>query len=151
MVFNWHWFSSVFKIIFHHPIVGVTIIPILPNGQIFLAFRQDTQQWSLPGGMIDWGEDIITALHRELKEETGLDVITIKSLNGIYSSPKRDPRLHSIAICITVEVYGTIKIQDTSEIGDVKVFDILDIPFGNLAHDHDRQLQDYLDKKMTIA
>ena len=151
MVFNWHWFSSVFKVIFRHPIVGITIIPVLPNGQIVLAFRRDTQEWSIPGGMVDWGEIIIETLNRELKEETGLDVVNIKSLNGVYSCPKRDPRIHSIAISITAEVSGDINIEDTLEITNVKAFNIEDLPIGNLAHDHDRQLNDYLANKVTIA
>ena len=151
MWFNWQFISGVLKVIFRHPILGVCLIPIFPDGKIALVYRRDTQQWSLPGGMVDWGEDIIHALKRELKEETGLDCLQIKRLVGVYSSPDRDPRLHSISITIAIEVTGEMFIKDKWEITQVKGFKEDEIPIGNLAHDHDRQLTDYLTGKTTIA
>ncbi len=151
MWLKWQYISGVLKVIFRHPVLGVSLIPVLPDGKIVLVYRRDTQQWSLPGGMVDWGEDIPLTLKRELKEETGLDFQQIKRLVGVYSAPNRDPRLHSIAILIAIEVTGTIKITDTMEVVEVKAFEVEDIPVGNLAHDHDRQLADYLENKTTIA
>ncbi|MEE9406396.1 MAG: NUDIX hydrolase, partial [Candidatus Aenigmarchaeota archaeon] len=37
--------------------------------------------FELPGGHIDEGEDLLEALKREVKEECGLDVTEIKSIN----------------------------------------------------------------------
>ena len=151
MWYRWAFISGILKVIFRHPILGISLIPVLPDGKIILAYRRDTQQWSLPGGMVDWGENIIDTTQRELKEETGLDLVKIKRLVGVYSSPQRDPRLHSICIAIAIEVTGSILIEDTLEISQVKAFHINDIPLGQLAHDHDRQLTDYLEGKTTIA
>ena len=151
MWLKWQFISGVLKVIFRHPILGVGLIPILPDGKIALVYRRDSKQWSLPGGMVDWGEDIPHALNRELKEETGLDFLQIKRLVGVYSSPNRDPRVHSISVLIAVEVTGEMVVEDTFEILDVKAFKPEDIPLGNLAHDHDRQLTDYLEGKTTIA
>lgn len=148
---NWQFISGVLKIIFRHPVLGVTLIPILPDGKIVFVYRRDCQQWSLPGGVIDWGEDIPNTISRELEEETGLNLLKIGRLVGVYSSPNRDPRLHSISILIEVQVTGKMVIQDTWEILEVKAFSLDNLPQGNLAHDHDRQLQDYLDKKTIIA
>lgn len=148
---NWQFISGVLKIIFRHPVIGVTLIPILPDGNIVFVYRRDCQQWSLPSGMIDWGEDIPNTIKRELKEETGLDLVKIGRLVGVYSSPNRDPRLHSISILIEVEVKGEMIVKDTFEILDVKSFNKQDLPIGNLAHDHDRQISDYLQGKITIA
>lgn len=148
---NWQFISGVLKIIFRHPVLGVTLIPILPDGKIVFVYRRDCQQWSLPGGVIDWGEDIPNTISRELEEETGLNLLKIGRLVGVYSSPNRDPRLHSISILIEVQVTGKMEIQDTWEILEVKAFSLDNLPQGNLAHDHDRQLQDYLDKKTIIA
>lgn len=148
---NWQFISGVLKIIFRHPVLGVTVVPILPNGKIVLVYRRDCQQWSLPGGMIDWGEDIPNTIKRELKEETGLDLVKIGRLVGVYSSPDRDPRLHSISILIEIKVAGEMIIKDTFEILEIKAFNPEDIPIGNLAHDHDRQISDYLEEKTTIT
>jgi 8-oxo-dGTP diphosphatase len=131
--------------------MGVTLIPVMPDGKIVLVRRQDTGKWALAGGIIDWGEDVPHAVKRELKEETGLDLVKIKRLNGIYSAPDRDPRIHSISVSLEVEVEGTIKVIDTLEISEAQAFTPDNLPRGNLAHDHDRQLDDYLQGKVTIA
>jgi len=141
---SWRFVSTVLKIIFRHPILGVTLIPILPDGKIVLARRADTKQWSLPGGMVDWGQNIVKTAHRELKEETGLYIVKIKGISGVYSSPRRDPRIHSISITLEVQVDGVLNIEDSLEILEVKGFSISELPIGTLAHDHDIQLQNYL-------
>lgn len=147
----WRFISTVIGIIFRHPVTGTTIIPILPDGRIVLIQRSDTGQWGLPGGMIDWGEDIPHATRRELKEETGLDLIKIRQLRGVYSDPQRDPRLHSISILIEVEARGELEPEDKLEVLQVKAFTKDQLPLGNLSHDHDRQLQDYLNDLVVIA
>jgi 8-oxo-dGTP diphosphatase len=151
MLRAWQFFKTVIGIIFRHPVTGTTMIPILPDGQIVLVRRRDTGQWSLPGGMVDWGEEIATTARREIAEETGLELIKIRRLVGVYSTPNRDPRIHSISVLIEVEVRGTFDISDTLEITDVKSFLPEELPLGNLAHDHDRQLQDYLQGVTTVA
>jgi 8-oxo-dGTP diphosphatase len=148
---SWRFISTVLGIIFRHPITGTTIIPVLSDGRIVLVQRSDTGQWGLPGGMVDWGEDIPTATSRELSEETGLQLVKIARLVGVYSSPKRDPRIHSISVLLEVEATGDLKTADPLEILQVKAFAPEELPLGNLSHDHDRQLQDYLDGKTTVA
>ena len=148
---SWQWFKTVLGIIFRHPITGTSIIPILPDGQIVLVRRRDTGQWSLPGGIVDWGEDISSTVSRELAEETGLKLISICRLVGVYSSPDRDPRMHSICVGVEAKVQGDFQVQDTSEILEVQAFSLDVLPLGNLSHDHERQLQDYLNGLTTLA
>lgn len=147
----WQFAQTVLGIIFRHPVTGTTIIPILPDGRIVLIRRRDTGQWGLPGGIVNWGEDIPTTIERELEEETGLNVVKILRLVGVYSAPDRDPRLHSISVLVEAEVQGTMSVQDTLEISEVQAFPIASLPKGQLSHDHDRQLQDYLDGLTTLA
>ena len=148
---TWRFISTVIGIIFRHPIAGTTIIPVLPDGRIVLVQRSDNKKWGLPGGIIDWGEDIPHAAKRELKEETGLDVIKIGRLVGVYSSPDRDPRLHSISVVLAAEVTGELTVKDKLEILQVKAFELEELPRGNLCHDHDHHLVDYFKGATTVA
>ncbi|MDJ0507742.1 MAG: NUDIX hydrolase [Crocosphaera sp.] len=140
----WRYAKTVMGIIFRHPITGATVIPILSDGRIVLIQRKDTGRWGLPGGIVDWGEDILTAATRELKEETGLDLFKVRRLVGVYSSVDRDPRIHSISVLIEAEVTGEFKIEDKLEVMGIEAFSRDNLPLGNLSHDHDRQLSDYL-------
>jgi ADP-ribose pyrophosphatase YjhB (NUDIX family) len=131
--------------------MGTSIIAILPDEKIVLVRRRDNGKWALPGGMVNWGQDIPTTVERELEEETGLELLKIRRLVGVYSAPDRDPRIHSICVLVEADVQGTMQIQDTLEISEVQAFPRSALPTGNLSHDHDRQLQDYLDGKTTLA
>lgn len=62
--------------------------------------------WALPGGHVDVGEDITVAAHRELGEETGLDVAWLRSC-GAYADPGRDPRGRYTTFVYTARVAGT--------------------------------------------
>ena len=148
---SWRFVTTVLGIIFRHPVMGTTIVPLLPDGRIVLIQRSDSGKWGLPGGMVDWGEDIPTATVRELKEETGLNVTKIRRLVGVYSSPNRDPRIHSISVLVEVDADGILEPEDKLEVLQVKAFKPDELPLGDLSHDHDRQLQDYFTGKTVIA
>ena len=143
--------KTVGGIIFRHPITGTTIIPLMSDGKIVLVRRQDTGEWGLPGGFVEWGEDIRTTAHREIAEETGLELVKICRLVGVYSSMDRDPRVHSITVVVEAQVQGNSQVKDTLEIAEAKAFSQEEIPLGSLCHDHDRQLQDYFNGLTTIA
>lgn len=147
----WHFAQAVLGILFRHPVTGTSVIPILPDGRIVLIQRSDTGKWALPGGMVNWGEDIATSVQRELEEETGLELAKICRLVGVYSSPERDGRVHSICVVVEVEATGAMKINDPVEVRDIRAFAPMDIPIGTLSHDHDRQLKDYFAGYTTLA
>jgi ADP-ribose pyrophosphatase YjhB (NUDIX family) len=53
------------------------------DGQVLLGRRRDDPgagRWDLPGGFLDEGEDAVAALHREIREETGLEVELVEFL-----------------------------------------------------------------------
>jgi 8-oxo-dGTP diphosphatase len=147
----WQIIQTALGIIFRHPITGTSIIPVMPDGQIVLIRRRDNGRWGLPGGIVDWGEDIPTAVQRELAEETGLELVKIRRLVGVYSAPDRDPRFHSICVVVEAEVTGKMLAKDKLEVLDVKAFQPSSIPQGKLSHDHDQQLQDYFSGVTTLA
>lgn len=51
--------------------------------QVLLGRRRNDPgagRWDLPGGFLDEGEDALVALHREIREETGLEVEIVEFL-----------------------------------------------------------------------
>lgn len=147
----WRFGQTVLGLIFRHPITGTSIIPILPDGRIVLIRRADNGLWGLPGGMVDWGEDIPNTVQRELMEETGLELVRIRRLVGVYSKPDRDPRIHSICIVVEAEVQGTMDVTDPLEVIEIQAFSPDSLPPGRMSHDHSRQLEDYLKGLTTLA
>ena len=115
----WQYVKTILGIIFRHPITGVTLVPILPDGRIVLVRRSDSGKWGLPGGIIDWGEKIVVAARRELAEETGLELTKISRFVGNYSDFNRDPRIHSITITLAVEAEGQLIVKDVLEISQM--------------------------------
>ncbi len=148
---QWSFIQSALRLIFRHPICGVVMVPVLADGRIVLVRRRDNGCWSLPGGMIEWGEDIPTTIARELQEETGLQVTQIGRLVGVYSAPKRDPRFHSICTTVEVMVEGSLYVNDTQEIFEVQAFEPTQILMDELAHDHCQQLTHYWQGATILA
>jgi 8-oxo-dGTP diphosphatase len=147
----WRFGQTVLGVIFRHPIPGTSIVPILPDGRIVLIRRRDDGRWSLPGGMVDWGQNIPDTVKRELKEETGLDLVKIRRLVGVYSAPDRDPRIHSICVVVEADVEGDMQAEDTLEVIEIQAFAPNSLPSEEMSHDHTRQLQDYLNGLTTLA
>jgi 8-oxo-dGTP diphosphatase len=67
------------------PIVGVGGIVVHKN-RVLLVRRGTAPlkgKWSIPGGMLELGEDLVAAVRRELREETGLDVQPIAMVAAV--------------------------------------------------------------------
>jgi 8-oxo-dGTP diphosphatase len=58
------------------PLVGVGAV-VVCSGKILLEKRKNDPgkgKWSIPGGLVELGENVEQSVIREVKEETGLDV-----------------------------------------------------------------------------
>ena len=67
--------------------IGVGIIVLNKQNKIFVGKRKDNpgDKWQMPQGGVDEGEDFITAMKRELLEETSIQNIKIiKEIDKIY-------------------------------------------------------------------
>ena len=66
---------------------GVGVIVLNNNNQVFVGKRKDNpgDKWQMPQGGVDKGEDFITAMRRELIEETSIKNIKIlKEIQNMY-------------------------------------------------------------------
>jgi putative (di)nucleoside polyphosphate hydrolase len=66
---------------------GVGIILLNSENKIFVGKRKDNpgDKWQMPQGGVDNGEDFITAMRRELHEETSIkNIKVIKEINQLY-------------------------------------------------------------------
>ena len=67
--------------------IGVGIVVLNNKNQVFVGKRKDNpgNNWQMPQGGIDEGEDFISAMKRELMEETSIKNIKIlKELEHLY-------------------------------------------------------------------
>ena len=67
-------------------IVAVAGLVLDTQGRV-LMIRSPRRDWEFPGGQVEEGEDLITALQREVLEETGIHV-SVGRLAGVYSNVK---------------------------------------------------------------
>lgn len=65
--------------------VGVGAV-IFKNDQLLLVkrrFEPKAQFWSLPGGLVEWGETVEEAIIRETREECGIEIDPIRLVDVI--------------------------------------------------------------------
>jgi ADP-ribose pyrophosphatase YjhB (NUDIX family) len=150
MAYLTHALRTLLGLLLRRPILGTCVIPLLPDGTIVLVRRRDNRRWSLPGGIVDWGETVTMAAARELKEEAGLGLLAVERLVGLYSQPQRDPRFHSVCVAVAVRAQGLPYAADPKEILDARAFAPEELPWDNLSHDHRHHLQDYLSGQTVL-
>ena len=58
----------------------VSVKALIIDNDRALCLKNEREEWDLPGGKIDFNEDIENSLKREVKEETNLDINNINIL-----------------------------------------------------------------------
>ena len=115
-------------------------MPLLEDKPIILIERKyEPYGWAIPGGFVDVGETVATAARREALEETTLEV-NLERLLGLYSSPERDFRGHTVSAVFVGNAAGKPVAADDAK--DIAVFDPFDIKV-DLAFDHRQIIEDY--------
>ncbi|MBD7965857.1 NUDIX hydrolase [Fictibacillus norfolkensis] len=71
----------------HDGIVLVVMASIINDDKVLIIKENKPNalnKWTFPGGHIEYGEDILVAAKREVKEETGLD-LKLVGTTGVYN------------------------------------------------------------------
>lgn len=102
---------------------------IVRRGGSLLLVREVAESgeigWSLPGGVIEEGEDPLTAVVREVREETSLDVLEVLGFaySVTYNRPEKNDR--TCAFVFEVTTAGNIVAEDIdSDILEAKFIDL---------------------------
>ena len=133
--------------IYRNPAPTVDVVIYDAQGRIVLVERaHEPLGWALPGGFVDYGETLESAACREANEETGL-VIELEGLLGVYSSPERDARQHTITTVFYARSPAGAEPAGGDDAARAMFFPIDDLP--PLVFDHKRIIQDFLRKQAS--
>lgn len=120
---------------------GVSIdAVIIQDGNILLIQRGAEPYkgfWGTPGGYVSWDESTEETVQREVKEETGLEVLETR-LVGVYSSPSRHPKQVINLVYLTKVGNGEPRHNDDAM--DAKWFSLNNLP-DQMALDHKQNIQ----------
>jgi 8-oxo-dGTP diphosphatase len=109
------------------------------DGQILLALRNHEpfeNHWCLPGGHIDFSEEVEDAMMREVQEETGLSV-TESSFFNYFTEYYPELDWHAVALVFIVKAEGILKRQE-SEVRELRWFPIPEALTLPLAFEHQK-------------
>lgn len=74
--------------------LGVRGMVLDGDGRVFLIKHSYVKGWHLPGGGVEPGETLLTALTRELKEEGNIEIGKTPELYAMYYNDKDSNRDH---------------------------------------------------------
>jgi 8-oxo-dGTP diphosphatase len=125
---------------------ATAIIPY-PHDKILLVKRRTVPfrgYWALPGGRVDPGETVEKTITREVKEETGLDIAVVSKIGEYHEQGVQDGVEYDYyPACFLVKVVGGEIKKQKSEIEEVKLFSLNDVP-ATLAFEHSQMIKDYI-------
>jgi 8-oxo-dGTP diphosphatase len=120
------------------PLLTVDAIIEIAGGVVLIERKNPPHGWAIPGGFVDEGESLASAVKREAMEETSLEIELIEQLFA-YSDPKRDPRGSTVSVVFAAKSSGTPRAADDAK--NVRVYSLDALP--PLAFDHAQILADY--------
>ena len=133
---------------------GETATPMIPcaTDKILRIRRRNVPfrgYWALPGGRVDPKETVEQTIVREVKEETGLDIAVVSKIGEYHEQGVLDGAEYDYyPACFLVKVVGGEIKKQESEIEEVKLFSLNDVP-ATLAFEHAQMIKDYVPLRKT--
>ncbi|MBD3256737.1 MAG: NUDIX domain-containing protein [Candidatus Lokiarchaeota archaeon] len=91
-------------------------------------------KWAIPGGFVDYEEDIPDAAYRELEEETGIQGISLEQVRT-FGTPGRDPRGRTVSVVYFSLINSAgLEIRADTDAKEAGWFSVYDLP--ETAFDH---------------
>ena len=93
------------------------------EGNVLLVHNTDGGGWSLPGGKVEYGETLVEALKREVREETGL-FVEVNDIVSVNEGKSTQMNVHTLFSCSKQGSDYTTDIQMKDEISTLGWFSI---------------------------
>jgi 8-oxo-dGTP diphosphatase len=111
--------------------------------------KNEVGYWNKPGGAVDYGETLIDAMKREVKEEIGVDVKIFGYLLHSDHIIKKDKQ-HWVGFNLLGKIKtGTPKIMEPDKHDDMKWFHLRTLP-KNLSQPTREAIENYLKEKYIM-
>ena len=123
--------------------VELTVLCLIQDESRILLqnrIKEDWKGYTLPGGHVEAGESFVDAVKREMKEETGLNIINPK-LVGIKQFPITDGR-YIVLLFKATEFDGTVVSSDEGEMEWIDIDNLSNINVVDDFHDLLKVLND---------
>lgn len=114
------------------PHVGIGVILVNPAGHVLIGKREGSHApyWSIPGGYLEPGESFEAAAIREVKEETGLDIVhpvVLCVTNNLQTHQAEG--LHVVSVFLLARDFsGTLAVMEPDKCSGWQWCDPTDLP-----------------------
>jgi len=95
--------------------IGVRALVVDGTGRVFLVKHSYVAGWHLPGGGVETGETLVTALARELREEGNIELMEPPVLRAVYFNRRASRRDH-VALYVVRSFHQTAVPEPNHEI-----------------------------------
>ncbi len=135
-------------------ICGASVI-VIRDGHILLQKRKDNGCWGYHGGCLELGERLEDAAKRELYEETGLKVNSMK-LYGVFSGPElhyvypHGDEVYNVDTVYVCDDFEGELSADTAEVSELRWFPFNEVP-ENLSPPVSGIIREFIRQRLSKA
>ncbi len=93
------------------PLATVGALVRAPDGKVLIVKTTKWRgTWGVPGGKVEWGETLETALKREFQEEVGLDLLDVQF--ALVQEAVNDEQFHCPAHFVLLNYYARCELTN---------------------------------------